>query len=52
MNYGAIAASGVSMILVVDTSLLASTPVFANGYEKGKVISQVNECGNYWFRQI
>jgi hypothetical protein len=22
---------------------------FASGYEKSQVISQVNECGNYWF---
>ena len=35
------------MVVVV---LLASThPVFADSYEKTQTISQVNECGNYWF---
>ena len=46
MNYRAIAVFGIIVILVVTVS---STPVFAGGYEKSQVISQINECGNYWF---
>ena len=34
------------VILVVTVS---SHPVFAVGYEKSQIISQTNECGNYWF---
>jgi len=46
MNYRAIAVFGIIVILVVTVS---SHPVFASGYEKSQVISQTNECGNYWF---
>ncbi|MGH9988566.1 MAG: hypothetical protein ACRD8W_31930 [Nitrososphaeraceae archaeon] len=49
MNYRAIATFGVTMILLVAVSLMASHSVFAEGYEKSQVISQINECGNYWF---
>jgi hypothetical protein len=51
MIYGAIAAFGLGVIMmVVAVVLLASThPVFADSYEKTQAISQVNECGNYWF---
>ncbi|MGH9951062.1 MAG: hypothetical protein ACRD5J_05500 [Nitrososphaeraceae archaeon] len=49
MNYRAIATFGVTMILLVAVSLMASHSVFAEGYEKSQVISQTNECGNYWF---
>ena len=28
---------------------VSSHPVFAGGYEKSQIISQTNECGNYWF---
>ena len=49
MNYRAIATFGVTMILLVAVSLMASHSVFAGGYEKSQVISQTNECGNYWF---
>ena len=31
------------------TILLMSAQAFAGGYEKSEVISQVNDCGNYWF---
>lgn len=34
------------MILMVTVS---SDPIFASGYEKNQVVSQTNECGNYWF---
>ena len=46
MNYRAIAVVGIIVILVVTIS---SHPVFAGDYEKSQVISQTNECGNYWF---
>jgi hypothetical protein len=49
MNYGAIATFGVTMILLVNVLLMSPHPVFAGGYEKSQVISQTNECGNYWF---
>jgi hypothetical protein len=49
MNYGAIATFGVTMILLVTVSLISPHPAFADDYEKGQVISQTNECGNYWF---
>jgi hypothetical protein len=46
MNYRTIAVFGIIVILVVTVS---SHPVFAGGYEKSQIISQTNECGNYWF---
>jgi hypothetical protein len=46
MNYRPITVFGIIVILVVTVS---SHPVFASGYEKSQVISQINECGNYWF---
>jgi hypothetical protein len=46
MNYRAISVFGIIVILVVTVS---SHPVFASGYEKSQIISQTNECGNYWF---
>ena len=49
MNYGAIATFGVTMILLVTVSLISPHPAFADDYEKSQVISQINECGNYWF---
>jgi hypothetical protein len=52
MIYGAIAAFELSVItvFVAVVVLLAPThPVFADSYEKTQTISQINECGNYWF---
>lgn len=51
MNYNAIAMAifGLSMILIALISPISTHLVFAGGYEKSQVISQVNECGNYWF---
>ncbi len=38
------------MTLLVSISLIShSHPVFAGGYEKSQVVSQINVCGNYWF---
>ena len=48
MNYGAIAAFGATAILMAII-LLMSPQAFAVGYEKSQSISQINECGNYWF---
>jgi uncharacterized OB-fold protein len=49
MNYRAIAVFAMIMILMVTVSFISSDPVFASGYEKSQVVSQTNECGNYWF---
>ena len=49
MNYGAIGTFGVITVLLVTVSLMSPHPAFADDYEKSQVISQNNECGNYWF---
>jgi hypothetical protein len=52
MDYGAsyhLAVFGIIAISMVTVSFLPAHPVFAGGYEKSQVISQINECGNYWF---
>jgi hypothetical protein len=50
MNLIALAASTVLVgILVTTVSSMDTHIAFAAGYEKSQVISQVNECGNYWF---
>ena len=52
MDYGAryqLAVFGIIVILIVTVSFISSHPVFADSYEKSQIISQTNECGNYWF---
>lgn len=49
MNYSAITIFGPSMILIALISVISTHLVFAGGYGKSQVISQANECGNYWF---
>ena len=52
MDYGAsyqLAVFGIIAISMVTVLFLPTHPVFAGGYEKSQVISQINECGNYWF---
>jgi hypothetical protein len=50
MNFIALAASTVLVaILVATVSFMDMHIAFANLYEKSQVISQVNECGSYWF---
>ena len=49
MTYGAIAAFQLSVIMIALVLLASTHPVFADSYEKSQAISQVNECGNYWF---
>ena len=49
MNYTALAAPAVLVALVTTVSFMDTHIAFANLYEKSQVISQVNECGSYWF---
>jgi hypothetical protein len=52
VDYGAsypLAVFAMIMILMVTVSFISSDLVFASGYEKNQVVSQTNECGNYWF---
>jgi hypothetical protein len=52
MDYGVsyqLAVFGIIAISMVTLSFLPAHPVFAGDYEKSQVISQINECGNYWF---
>jgi hypothetical protein len=50
MKYGAIAVSAITSLLVVTILLTSVNQASAGGgYDKSQVISQVNECGNYWF---
>jgi flagellar basal body-associated protein FliL len=51
MKYGAIAIFSVTLLVVVVIIIFFMSPslVLAGSYEKSQVISQSNECGNYWF---
>jgi hypothetical protein len=49
MNYSTIAAFGLSIILIGLISVISTHLVLASDYEKSQIISQGNECGNYWF---
>ena len=49
MNYRAIAIFGVFVILLATMVLISPYSVFADSFEKSQVVSQINECGNYWF---
>jgi len=50
MKYGAIAVLGITSLLVANILLTSINQAVADGgYEKSQVISQANECGNYWF---
>ena len=49
MNRRALAAFAAIVILVATASLIDTKIVFADGYEQNQAISQVNDCGNYWF---
>lgn len=45
-----VAVLGITSLLVVTILLTSINQAFADGgYEKSQVISQANECGNYWF---
>ena len=49
MKYGAKATFGVMTLLATTTLLISINQAYASGYEKSQVVSQANECGNYWF---
>jgi hypothetical protein len=51
MKYGAIAVFSVTLLvlLIMIISLRSPSLALADSYEKSQVISQTNECGNYWF---
>ena len=50
MKYGAISVLGITSLLVATILLTSINQAVADGgYEKSQVISQANECGNYWF---
>ena len=42
----------IAMVAVIAAILVGTTAITADSalaYEKNQVISQINECGNYWF---
>jgi hypothetical protein len=49
MKYGAIAAFGITSLLVAVMLLMSVNQAFAGSYEKSQAIPQANECSNYWF---
>ena len=51
MKYGAIAVSSVTLLVMVVMIIFFMSPslALAGSYEKSQVVSQSNECGNYWF---
>ena len=50
MKYGALAVFGATLLVVaVIISFMSPSLALAGSYEKSQVISQTNECGNYWF---
>jgi hypothetical protein len=48
MSYGFLAIIA-AFIFLITTSIVGTHIVFASSYEKSQIISQTNECGNYWF---
>jgi hypothetical protein len=51
MKYGVVAVFSVTLLVlvVVVISFMSPSLALAGSYEKSQVISQANECGNYWF---
>ena len=49
MNCSTLAVYGLSMMLIALISVMSTHLALASDYEKSQIISQVNECGNYWF---
>jgi hypothetical protein len=49
MKYGALAVFGVTLLIAVIISFMSPILALAGSYEKSQVVSQANECGNYWF---
>jgi uncharacterized OB-fold protein len=44
-----VAMVAVLAVVVAAISLTATYTVFAENYEKSQGVTQVNNCGNYWF---
>jgi uncharacterized OB-fold protein len=50
MKYGVVAVFSATLLVVaVIISFMSPSLAIADSYEKSQVISQTNECGNYWF---
>ncbi|MGC2308455.1 MAG: hypothetical protein WA461_08630 [Nitrososphaeraceae archaeon] len=48
MNYGFLVILA-AFISLVGASIVGTHIVYASSYEKSQMISQNNDCGNYWF---
>ena len=48
MNYGFLVTLA-AFISLVGASIVGTHIVYASSYEKSQMISQNNDCGNYWF---
>ena len=48
MNYGFLVTIA-AFISLVGASIVGTPIVYASSYEKSQTISQINDCGNYWF---
>ena len=49
MKYGVVTVFSVTLLVAVIISFMSPSLALAGSYEKSQVISQTNECGNYWF---
>ena len=49
MSFGFLAIIAAFIFLITASTVMGTHIVFASSYEKSEVISQTNECGNYWF---
>ena len=49
MSFGLLAIIAGFIFLVTPSTVMGTDVVFASSYEKSQIISQTNECGNYWF---
>ncbi len=49
MSFGFLAIIAAFIFLITASTVMGPHIVFASSYEKSQVISQTNECGNYWF---
>jgi hypothetical protein len=48
MSFGFLAIIA-AFIFLITASTVGTHIVFASSYEKSQIISQTNDCGNYWF---
>ena len=49
MKYGVVTVFSVTLLVAVIISFMSPSLALAGSYEKSQVVSQANECGNYWF---